>query len=149
MKFLPQRSSLAVLILLGFLTLGACTTPRQGTTLYQRLGSQEGITAIVDNLLFEISEDEDVVPLFAKTDIDRFRQKLIEQLCDLSEGPCTYDGDTMAETHKDLAIRRSQFNSLVENLIRAMEEAGVATADQNALLSRLVPLYPDIVTSPR
>lgn len=149
MKFLPLRSSPAALTLLAFLTLSACTTPRQETTLYQRLGGQEGITTVVDNLLFEISEDEDVVPLFARTDIDRFREKLIEQLCDLSDGPCTYDGDTMGETHKDLAIRRSQFNSLVEDLIRAMEEAGVATADQNALLSRLVPLYPDIVTSPR
>jgi hemoglobin len=114
-------------------------------TLYQRLGEQEGITTIVDNLLFELGGNEKLLPFFAETDINRFREKLIEQLCQVSDGPCDYTGDSMAQSHAGMGLNDSHFNALVTDLVTAMEEAGVATGAQNDLLARLVPMYDEVM----
>lgn len=135
---------MVVLVLLC--TLGcAAAPPGDDAGLYRELGGQPGITAIVDGFLYELSEDRDVLPLFANTDIDRFREKFIEQLCDVAGGPCRYSGDSMRETHRDMQVTRAQFNSVVEDLIRAMEHENVPVAAQNRLLRRLAAMYGDIV----
>lgn len=135
------------LVLLMLFVASACAplAPDE-ETLYQRLGGQSGIERIVDGLLWEIGGNPSLRPLFASTDIQRFREKLVEQLCDITDGPCTYSGDSMRETHRHLGISRAQFDQLVEDLIRSMERAGTGTAEQNALLARLVPYWPDIVS---
>jgi hemoglobin len=130
---------------LCFSVLAACqSAPSADDRLYRDLGELSGITGIVDAFLFELAEDRDVLPLFANTDIDRFRDKFIEQLCEVSGGPCEYSGDSMIETHRDMAISRAQFNSVVEDLIRAMEAESVSVSAQNRLLARLAAMYPDI-----
>ncbi|MDZ7784532.1 MAG: group 1 truncated hemoglobin [Halioglobus sp.] len=115
------------------------------TTCTRASGGEAGITEIVDAFLVELSEDQDVLPLFAHTDIERFREKLIELLCDTAGGPCTYSGDSMRDTHRGMQISRAQFNSVVEDLIRAMEREQVPVGAQNELLRRLAAMYEDIV----
>lgn len=114
-------------------------------TLYERLGSQAGIERLVDDLLWEIGGNPALRPLFADTDIQRFRDKLVEQFCEITGGPCHYSGDNMHEAHRHLDITPAQFNGLVEDLLAAMDRQGLATAEQNALLERLVPFWPEIV----
>ncbi|MEQ9464052.1 MAG: group 1 truncated hemoglobin [Haliea sp.] len=139
-------SSLRKLLLVAMLGLAACgTATREERTLFDRLGGTPGIERIVAGLLWEIAEDPLLLPLFADTDIDRFRTKLAEQLCEIADGPCRYSGDSMAETHRHLAITPAQFNSLVDDLIRSMVREGVTVGAQNALLQRLARMYPDIV----
>lgn len=134
------------LLLLMIMGLGACSMAGSGErTLYERLGGMPGIDRIVAGLLWEIAEDPMVLPLFADTDIERFRDKLAEQLCEVTDGPCSYSGDSMLEAHRHLGVTTAQFNSLVEDLIRAMEREGVPIAAQNALLQRLARMHSDIV----
>lgn len=139
-------SLLRNLLLLATLALGACSSMAPGEqTLFDRLGGMPGIERIVAGLLWEIAEDPLVLPLFADTDIERFRDKLTEQLCELADGPCRYSGDSMQEAHRHLAITSAQFNSLVDDLIRAMERERVPVGAQNALLQRLATMHADIV----
>lgn len=137
-----MRLSLSI-VLLALIT--ACSTMPTQPTLYERLGEQDGITTIVDNLLYEIGGNDTLLPFFAKTDISRFREKLIEQLCQVSDGPCEYTGDSMAQVHAGMGLNDSHFNALVTDLVVAMDEAGVATGAQNDLLSRLVPMYDEVM----
>lgn len=135
------------LITILFLTLviAACSATPTQPTLYERLGEQDGITTIVDNLLFEIGGNDTLLPFFAETDIDRFREKLIEQLCQVSDGPCDYTGDSMAQVHAGMELNDSHFNALVTDLVAAMDDAGVPTGAQNDLLARLVPMYDEVM----
>ena len=114
---------------------------------YDELGALQGIGNIVDHLLFEIADNEKIVHHFEDTNIDRFREKFIEQICNLSGGPCEYTGDSMSESHGGMDITEAQFNSLVEDLIRAMETLDVPVAAQNRLLAKLVPMYNDIMVN--
>lgn len=129
--------------------LASCTTtsPPQ-STLYQALGEYEGIEAITDSFLGELAGNQQALPLFLNSDISRFRAQFINHLCVTANGPCTYEGDAMRETHRGMGISTAQFNSIVENLIAALVANGVPTSTQNALLQRLARHYDEIVEEP-
>lgn len=140
-----------VLAIVGLaLSLCACVpsesvqAPRD-ESLYQALGGQEGIARIVEGLLINIADDPRIVHHFAETDIDRLNEKLVEQFCVESGGPCDYTGDSMRDSHAGLNLHEGDFNALVEDLIKAMEAEGVPVTAQNRLLARLAPMRADII----
>jgi hemoglobin len=130
------------MLLCAFLLLAACS--HNNANLYQQLGGEAGINAIADGLLYEIEHDQRIVHHFSDTDIPRFRRLLAEQLCHLSGGPCTYSGGTMAESHTGFNISLADFDALVENLIRVMQQQNISISAQNQLLALLAPMYKDI-----
>lgn len=136
------------LLLATALLLGACTAntqPPKDDSLYRDLGAKPGITRIVEGMLLHIAHDERIVEHFRNINITRLRDKLIEQLCVEAGGPCTYTGDTMAESHKGQHLTRSDFNALVEDLIKAMEDQGVPVTAQNRLIARLAPMRGEVI----
>ncbi len=127
------------------LLLIACTTIKPHQSLYDALGKQEGIARLTDAFIEEIQYDKRVLPYFLKSDIVRFREKFIEQLCTISGGPCRYTGDTMVDVHSGMDINEHHFNAIVEDLILAMENISLPTSTQNQLLSLLAPMRSDII----
>ncbi|TNC91538.1 MAG: hypothetical protein CSH36_09170 [Thalassolituus sp.] len=75
----------------------------------------------------------------------RLREKLEEQLCMVSDGPCEYTGDSMEDVHAGMQITTGEFNRVVELLQNAMNQAGVAYPVQNRLIKRLAPMRPEII----
>ena len=125
-------------------SLAGCSS-MPDSTLYQRLGEQAGIDQVVDNYLYEVGESELLRPLFAKTDLERFRTKLAEQLCEVSGGPCQYTGDDMTEVHAGMAMNNRHFDAVVTALTDAMTQAGVDVASQNELLKLLASMHGDVM----
>lgn len=141
---MTMRSLISALLVI-WLTSSCAGTATKDAALYRALGEREGIQALTDEFLYSLSENDGVIELFANTDIGRFREQFATQLCAVSGGPCTYEGDSMRDTHRGMDINRAQFNSVVDDLIDAMERLSLPTATQNALLQRLAPMYGDIV----
>lgn len=127
------------------LILSACAAVKPASSLYEQLGGMPVLEEIVDNFVNEIGNDRVIVQYFANTNIDRFREKMIEQLCVESGGPCQYTGDTMLQVHAGMQVNERDFNQTVDLLINAMNEAGVAHPLQNKLLARLAPMRSDII----
>lgn len=135
-----------VLPVLLLLLLSACAQqPPKDDSLYRDLGAMPGITRIVEGMLLNIARDERIVERFRRIDIQRLRNKLIEQFCFEAGGPCTYTGDSMAESHKGQNVSRSDFNALVEDLIKAMDSEGIPVPTQNRLLARLAPMRGEVI----
>jgi len=136
--------SLAVtLTITGGLT--GCQLNASTASLYDDLGGMEGITSITDNFIYEIGFDQNIVKHFEKTDLDRFREKFIEQICEVSGGPCQYSGDSMLDVHKKMNVTEAEFNRTVDLLIAAMNRSGINHRAQNRLLAKLAPTRPDII----
>lgn len=128
------------------LLLSACSQlPVRDVSLYESLGEQAGLTRIVEGMLLNIAKDPRIVRHFANVDITLLRDKLVEQMCVETGGPCTRTGDSMEEIHKGLQLTRSDFNALVEDLIAAMEAQSVPVPAQNRLLARLAPMRGQII----
>lgn len=131
------------LALLCMLFLCACATPER--SLYQRLGGEAGVDALVYELLVNIANDERVVHRFRAVDIEKFRRGFVVYLCSVTDGGCTYENDSMREIHAGHHYTDTEFNAIVDNLIKAMDAEGIDTRTQNALLARLAPTYKDVV----
>lgn len=136
-----RMAALHAVLLCG---LAACAS-QPTTTTYDQLGGAAGIEGIVDGLLEKILEDDRINLQFADADIVRLRSMLIEQLCAESDGPCTYSGLSMQESHAGRNIDNAQFNALVEDLIDVMTARKIPVGVQNRLLKRLAPMHRDIV----
>lgn len=135
---------ISVLALTVFLV--ACAAPSQANkSLYDEIGGARVIKSIADNFIEEVSFNETVYRYFEKSNITRFREKFIEHLCVSTGGPCTYTGDTMLKVHQGQNISEADFNSTVDLLVIAMEDAGLTYPQQNKVLNVLASMRSDIV----
>lgn len=143
-----QKYFLAGLLMSGAVILSACATQQAANSddnLYQALGAAPGIEQIADNFIMEIAYDPRVFDRFADSNVERFREKIIEHFCYIADGPCEYTGDSMVLVHRGMDINSAEFNAVVEDLIDAMDKAGTPISAQNRLLERLAGLRPQII----
>lgn len=128
-------------LIAAFVLLAACASktlpPAQDDSLYQALGKKPGITRIVEGMLINVARDDRIKAHFRNVDPGLLRDKLVEKFCVEAGGPCTYTGADMAEAHKGQHIDPTEFNALVENLIKAMDAQHVSVPTQNRLIKRL------------
>ena len=114
-------------------------------TLYERLGGKDAITAVVDDFVARCAGDGRINGKFARTDIPRLKRMLVDQICQASGGPCTYQGRDMRETHDGMGVTAGEFDALVEDLVATLNQFGVPKDAQDQLLGVLGPMRSDIV----
>lgn len=137
----------SLIVLIGL--AAACAAPQlDRRPLYDQLGGEPGLAALVDRFLRELAADRDASPQFRGADVKRFRTQLTLHLCQTFDGPCRYEGAGLAEVHRGMQISQREFNAVVEDLVRAMESLHIATPVQNRVLARLAPLREQIIGQP-
>jgi hemoglobin len=82
---------------------------------------------------------------FARTDIGRLKRMLVDQICQASGGPGSYQGRDMRETHDGMAVTAGEFDALVEDLVATLNQFSVPKPAQDELLGLLGPMRVDIV----
>ncbi|NVJ61012.1 MAG: group 1 truncated hemoglobin [Gammaproteobacteria bacterium] len=122
-----------------------CAGKEPKVTLYQQMGSQQGINQLVDQLIIKIGNDNQIFHYFAKANVTHFRKGLVQHFCAVADGPCRYEGDSMKQIHTGMNINEKDFNHLVELLIEVMNELNYSTGVQNQLLKRLAPMRENII----
>lgn len=129
--------------------LAGCQTPMQMSTpsksLYERLGGQPAIVAVVDDFVANVAADTRINARFANADIPRLKRLLVEQICAGTGGPCKYTGRDMKSSHRGMNITEADFNALVEDLVRTLDKFNVPAKEKGELLAILGPMKPDIV----
>ena len=117
-------------------------------SLYDRLGGQPAITAVIDSFVAIVAKDDRINKKFAKSDVARVKKMLVEQVCAQTGGPCTYSGLTMKEAHKNMGVTDGEFNALVEDLVKTLTAYNVQKTEQDELLNALGSMKGDIVEIP-
>jgi hemoglobin len=130
------------------MTLGSRPAAAQEASLYDRLGGLKAITAVIDDFVANVAADNRINQFFAHTDIPNLKRLLVEQVCEATGGPCKYTGRTMKEAHEGMGISDAQFDALVEDLVKALDQHNVGAKEKNELLSALGMMRTDIVENP-
>lgn len=140
------------LSLLASLALAACggkSAPAPAPTsktLYDRLGGQDAIKAVVKDFVEEyVAKDTRINARFANADIPHLEQMLTEQICQGTGGPCKYTGKDMKTAHTGMKITDDDFTALVEDLKKSLDKFQVGAKEQGDLINVLAPMKPDIV----
>lgn len=136
-----------------FMSGAACSTvePQAGkatASLYDRLGGKPAITAVIDEFVGNVADDQRINGRFATTDIPKLKGHLVDQVCGATGGPCTYTGRDMKTTHAGMRISNADFTAMVEDLVAALDTFKVPQAEQKELLGLLGSMKSDIVEIP-
>jgi hemoglobin len=114
-------------------------------TLYERLGKGPAITAVIDAFVARCAADSRINAKFARTDVPRLKEKLVEQVSAASGGKVEYTGRSMSDTHRGMQVTGGEFDALVEDLVATLGKFNVPEKEQTTLLGILGPLRGDIV----
>jgi hemoglobin len=136
----------ACAIALVAFALSSTGAAAQHRSLYERLGGQPAIVAVVDDFVANVAADRRINRFFANANIGRLKARLVEQICQGTGGPCTYTGGDMRSVHAGMGIQDKHFNALVEDLGKSLNKFKVSPREQKQLVAILAPMRKDIVT---
>jgi hemoglobin len=147
-----------MLVMAALLTVAACGgkgkgggggsgTPLAERSLYDRIGGKDAITGMVEDFVANIAADKRVSAFFDGADMPGFKQKLVDQICEKTGGPCKYTGKDMKTSHAGMNIKEADYDALVEDLVKSLDKFKVGERERNDLLSALAKMKGDIVTA--
>lgn len=136
-----------VLAASGLLMAGASSAQTAANDqLYKAFGEKAGLVTLMDDFMVRLLADPRTGPHFKPSNQQRVKEQLVDQLCQLSGGPCVYKGADMKSAHANLDIKKSDFNALVEVLQQSMDAKGIPFRTQNQMLALLAPMHRDTIT---
>ena len=144
------RFYLVALLAVAFATT-SCKKDTVATpaSLYDRLGGVNAVSAVVDQFIGNVAANPKMVRTFAPllADVTKngassarliaLRTNLIDQIGQASGGPQTCKGKDMVTAHKGMKITEDEFNSLVNDLVMALNKFKVPATEQGELLGVL------------
>ena len=134
-------------------------------TLYERLGGEKGMQAIVDDFVaramadprvnwnrqgvkqggFSISRNKSVEWKPDQAAIDQLKKHIVQFLSLSTGGPSFYDGRDMKSAHAGLRITNAEFDAAVGDLKATLDKLAVATEEQKELLAIIESTRPQVV----
>jgi hemoglobin len=116
------------------------------SSLYDRLGGEGAVKAVVDRFYQRVTGDPDLAGYFADADLAQLRRHQAAFLSQAVGGPIGYDGRDMAAAHKGLGITGPAFDRVVEHLVETLQEFRIPPGEIGEVGAVLGPLREQIVT---
>jgi hemoglobin len=130
------------------IVVGSGFVHAQQKSLYQRLGGYDAIAAVTDDFIGRLATDPTEQRFFVGHSDDskqRIRQHIVDQLCNLTGGPCVYKGRDMKTTHKGLGITQADWDISVKHLVATLDKFKVPEKEKNEVLTAVSGLKDQIV----
>lgn len=119
-------------------------------SLYQRLGGYDVIAAVIDDMFAALRADPAFARFGAGRSIDshnRARQLLVDQMCELSGGPCVYIGRDMKTSHSGLRITAGEWSANMKYAESALLAHVIGTRERTEFLGLFERYRDEIVES--
>ena len=143
---------------------GAAATTKEAKTLYDRLGGDKGINALVDDFVtraladprvnwerkgvtrggLSIHHNESVEWKAGDDQIKALKTHLAQFLAVATGGPTKYEGKEMTEAHKGLHISNAEFDASVGDLKASLDKLGTAVQEEKELLAIIESTRPQV-----
>ncbi len=143
-------------LMAGMLLFSSCKKDEEvmpAKSLYERLGGNTAISAVIDQFITNVAGDTRINAFFADAAADparltRLRNNLINQVGMATGGMEKYSGLDMKTAHKGMGIEDTHFTALVEDLSMALDKFSVPATEKTELLTALGAMKADIVEGP-
>lgn len=140
--------------------------PKKIPTLYERLGGEQGLIAIIDDFTQRVladprvnwerkgitsggffQRDKSVTWTPTEENVSRLKTHLVQFLSTATGGPAAYSGQDMRSVHADLQITKAEFNASVGDMQATLDKLQIPAEDQKELLAILESTRPQVVTA--
>lgn len=138
---------------------------RKDLTLYERLGGDQGITAIIDDFTtraladprvnwerkgvkrggFSLKRNESVEWQASAENVATLKKHMAQFLALATGGPAKYEGKDMAQAHADMRITNAEFDATVGDLKATLDKLGIPNQEQKELLAIVESTRPQVV----
>lgn len=103
-------------------------------SLYERLGGEEKIRAIAQDIFDNHKKNPAVSPRYADSDPQELVRIVTEFICAGTGGPQVYSGKDMISAHKGMNINEQEYMAVLDDIMAALEKNGVEQREQADLL---------------
>jgi hemoglobin len=114
-------------------------------TLYDRLGGEPAVGAVVNEFYDRVLADERMNHHFDDVDMVDQRSHQTKFLSAVTGGPMQYEGDGMRTAHETMGITDAEFDAIAGHLDGALREFDVDEADREAVMETVEAYRDDIV----
>ncbi len=136
--------------------LAACggkTKPADGTgsaaaadkTLYERLGGTPAITAVVEEFVTMTGAGPRISMFFTNADIPKLKATMVEHICSITGGPCSYSGKSMKESHTGMNVKEEHFTAFMDDLGKTLDKLNVPAREKGEVLAAFESMKIDVV----
>jgi hemoglobin len=108
------------------------------TSLYERLGGYDAVSAVVSSLLPRLQADTQLARFWlhrGEDGLKREKQLLIDFLCSSTGGPLYYAGRDMKTSHKGMRISESDWSAFLGHLNATLETFRVPQAEHSEVVA--------------
>ena len=114
-------------------------------SIYDALGGEPAIRAVVDDLADRLAADDLLGPLFEGVDREALQRHRVSYLAAVLGGPEQYLGQSMRDAHRPYRLTDAHMQRFLQLAGEALDAAGVAPEAARAMLDLLDKLRPVIV----
>jgi len=138
-------------VLLGTILLSSAWAQQKAAekSLYERLGGEPAITAVVEDFVGRAAADPKVNFFrdgkYKGIDVPRLKRQIVEFIGQATGGPQKYTGRDMKQTHKGMKITNAEFDAIAADLAASLDKFKVPAKEKNELLTIVGTTRKDIV----
>jgi hemoglobin len=123
-------------------------------SLYERLGGEPAITAVVDDFVGRAASDPKVnftrkgtAAEWSATaeSVGKLKKHLVQFISMATGGPSKYEGRAMKPVHAGMGITEAEFNALAGDLIASLDKFKVPQKEKDELIAIVASTKKDIV----
>lgn len=117
-------------------------------SIYQRLGGDAAISALIESLYVRALADPLISPFLENIDVPRLKAHQFAFISQAIGGPHPYPGPSLVQAHARLPIEQRHFDAFVAHLQGALQELEAADDVTAEIMAQVLPLSSVIVNTP-
>jgi|SRR5678810_436430 hemoglobin len=114
-------------------------------TLYERLGGETAVAALLEGLYVRALGDPLFAPFFERIDLPRLKSHQFAFISQALGGPHQHSGPSLVQAHAKMRIEQRHFDAFVDHLRSALREVGTDDDLAAEVMSNVTPLSGVIV----
>ena len=114
------------------------------TTLYDRVGGDEGIARLVNSFYARVLDDNELAEFFSNTPIDQLKKMQKEFFTLALGGSVEYSGLSLSHAHQGRGIRTVHFKSFVNHLLETLSEFNLTEEESYQIITDINRYVEDI-----
>jgi hemoglobin len=121
-------------------------TESTDTSLYDTIGGEAALTAVVHDFYVRVLDDPELAGFFAGTNMNRLKGRQVEFFAEALGGPVTYTGASMRDAHVGRGIGQQHFDLVAGHLVGSLAAAGVGEGEIKQIVAVIAPLAEEITS---
>ena len=114
-------------------------------SLYERLGGEDMITALIPAFYVRVLADPELGPFFKHTELEKLHAMQREFFVMATGGPSQYSGRPLAHTHHGRGITKHHFARFTGHLVETLLDMAVTREEADEVIERINAMTNEIV----